>query len=122
MDKLKPKIITQFSALCSISLPAAAGFTELIEQSIKEVSSMLREGILPSEHEASIIHLCSAICCYRYCLQKLLNQPDNVRAADISVSHNSGKMLENAKRIKDEAVISAKGILKDDNFYFGRVN
>lgn len=110
-----------FARLCSITAAAAAEQGELIETSVAEVYSMLREDVSEETNTLPLVMLCGALCCYKYTVMRLLGEVESIQTPDLTIRTTNAKALENAVRIRDDAIISAKHLLLDDRFFFGRM-
>lgn len=107
--------------MASLNLDDAAEYLSLIELSILEVQARIKADIIPEEHDLLLTNLAAAICCYKYIVAISLSEPMSVKGLNVTLQTDSRSKINHAKLIKNEAVISAKQLLKDDDFFFGRM-
>lgn len=86
-----------------------------------ELSNRLKDARF--EDEPAVIFACAALAFYRYTLFSLAGNEDfsSFKAGDITVSRSSSASVENAVKLRDEALISASGFLTDVDFAFEAV-
>lgn len=75
------------------------------------------------ETNPAVINACAYLTFYRFTLLRGLSQEEftSFKAGDITVSQNRNARLENAVKLRDEALLSASPYLKDIDFVFRTV-
>jgi hypothetical protein len=75
------------------------------------------------ENDARVINACVYLSYYRITLNSVLSGEcaQSFKAGDITVSQTPALSVENAARLRDEALISAAPLLTDTDFMFRQV-
>ncbi len=107
--------------LSNLQTSDMAQFQTIIDLSIAEVTLMLKDTADQSQHANKLEALCGIIAFYKYTLLQVCNQPDQIRALDITVVNSSKDNLNFAKQLKEDAMLSVRDLLVDNHFYFGSV-
>lgn len=115
------KIIAQFCLLTGLSEEESKQWEDFCSQAAKEILNSLKSTVNPNEYEEKLCYLAASLAFYRYSL-KLASSDDvgDFTVGDIKSSSNKNLMYKAAKELYDEARNSAKNLLEDDEFYFGR--
>lgn len=74
--------------------------------------------------DARLISLAAAMVNYRLCVKRLKNSDGvtSFKAGDVTVSVSASALMEQAEKEKNEALISALPLLKDEEFVFRQVS
>lgn len=117
----KDNIINIFKALANIDIDQIKQYIPIVDLSINEVNVMLKNNIDYEVNANRLESLCGAVAYYKYVLTQVCNQPEQIKAQDITISNSNQKNLLIAKQIRDDAFICVSDLIKDNNFYFRSV-
>lgn len=114
-------IMQQFILLTGLSEEEAAKWITFCSKALNDVSDNLKPTVIAADHSSKLNYLAATLAFYRYSLS-LASSPDSgdFTVGDIKSTCNKNLMCKSAKMLYDEAKDSAKSILKDNEFYFGR--
>ncbi len=115
----KQKVISVFCSLSGIN--TADKQDDLINMSINQVKTLIKDDTDITKNATVLEYLCGAIAFYNYTVLNACLSPDTIKTLDVTVTINKNA-IENAQRIKNDAIILAKSLLIDQNFYFGQVD
>lgn len=107
--------------LSNLPKTEAEQFLSIVDLSIAEVTIMLKDIVDQIQYANQLEALCGAIAFYKYTLLEICNQPDQIRALDITVVNSHKNNLALAKQLKEEAMLAVRDLLVDNHFYFRSV-
>ena len=112
---LTQSVITDFCLYTGLSGAEAAAWTTLLQSAVLEIDRRIADRRAIERNQALLCHAAAALAFYRY---RLLNDSGEavLKAGDLSVSRRGGIMAARAAR--DEAMLAAGSLLKDEGFYF----
>ena len=96
-------------------------FVPVIKAACREVFGRLADKNTASDQR--VINACIGLSFYRIVLLKLVSGEDaqSFKVGDISITQSPSLALERAAAMRDELMLGAAGLLKDDNFLFMKV-
>lgn len=112
-----------YSSLCAIAIVPfeEAEVLPLCTSALNEILSRLRDDV--SEDNPLIVQTAAAVAYYNCCLKSVSEKSGNqyFKAGDLTVRNNVADEISVAQTIRDNALIRAADILKDNRFVFRRV-
>lgn len=114
------KVNHTFSVYTKLNHDEISTYKNLIDIAIKQVVSLLKDDIDFVENESIIHHLAGVFAYYSYILLMQSNNTSEIKMADVTIKSNKNEQLKTAKLIKNDALILAKDIIKDD-FIFSAI-
>lgn len=99
---------------CKKAMPFCVAACTQLSKRLKDVKH---------EDEPSVINACAGIALYSYTLLQCSCSDDfsSFKAGDVTVSKSSSATIENAVKIRDEALLQASEYLTDVDFVFKAV-
>ena len=113
----KSQILDHFALLAGLDSTEACRYSALADGIIAQVSGMLRKAVCPKENAVRLTALCGALCYYQYTLQQESATEESIRALNVSVTRKSPGRQAGAAAIRNEAMLAAKALLRDDGFF-----
>lgn len=114
-----PRVLEQFASLAGLERSEAWRYSGLAEAVIAQVTARLRPDVDPAAESTRLSYLCAAVCYYKYALLQGGACEESVRALDVTVSQKLPDRCNSAQSIRDDALLLARDLLRDDQFFCG---
>ena len=116
------KVAQVFGLMGKLSMDEVLPLMPVVDLSIQDVTARLRDQTDLETHEELLTYVCAAHAYYRYSLIEAAASPaGSFSACGISVNNQTGTLVEQARRLRDEFWSAAQFLLKDsEEFFFAR--
>ena len=117
------EIIKRFSIIFGLSSDEIAPWTSICEDACIEIRKNLRENVVEEDHSRRLNAAAAALAFYRYILYSTSNSggAESFAAGELRIKTDTSRMINNAKKVWQDAKRSIADILKDENFMFERI-
>lgn len=117
----KQRIFDLFCQLADLSTEQAPKFEYLVPFSMEQLKKRLSQEPKTENDIQLTEYACSCFCFYQYCLLLSCKTPQQIQMLNLSVKNDVAHLLQTARQMKEEAILSIRHLCKDNNFYFGGV-
>lgn len=108
LSGLEGEELSRFSELCHDAAAELRASLAVPEQSLTEAESL------------RLSYAAGALAYYKYCLYLLSSEPETFEAGEVKVI-NKDKKSDGARKLFEAECRGLRGVLRDREFYFGRV-
>lgn len=117
------KILERFAIISNLSAEESQKWSPLCEEAWLEITSNLKDGVNQEENARRLNSASAALAFYRYILYSTSNSggAESFAAGELRIKTDTSRMINNAKKVWQDAKRSIADILKDENFMFERI-
>lgn len=114
-------VLTGLRQIVALDEEGAALALPLCSASLDEIKIRLRDGVSPSD--IRVTKAAVGLAYYKLIIQRLAGEDSitSFKAGDVTISKSSAAALETASTIRDESLVGALPLMKDEEFVFKQV-
>ncbi len=114
-------VLTDLRQIIALDEEGAALALPLCSMSLDEIKIRLRDGVSPND--IRVTKAAAGLAYYKLIVQRLAGAEaiTSFKAGDVTVSKSSAAALEIASKIRDENLLGALPLMKDEEFVFRQV-